>query len=69
MAIVMSGTASNGAKWRIHDDAYIHKTPEQLEAQRRLACNIAYGILVEYAKKNGCGADGENRSGDLSGES
>ena len=49
MAVVMSGTASTGAKWRIHDDAYINNTPEQNEALRRRACEIAYNALVKYA--------------------
>lgn len=51
MAIVMSGTASNGAKWRIHDDCYINNTPEQNEMLRRRACEIAYQAMVQYARE------------------
>lgn len=47
MAIVASGTASTGARWRIHDDAYIHNTPEQNERLRLNACRIAYGALCK----------------------
>ena len=51
MAVVREGVASNGAKWRIHDDAYIGVSPEELERRRRAACKIAHGILVEAARK------------------
>jgi len=52
MAVVMSGTASNGAKWRIHDDAYINASPEELERRRLYACEIAHRILVEEYRRN-----------------
>ena len=52
MAIVASGTASTGARWRIHDDAYINNTPEQNERIRLNACRIAYAALCRiYAEE------------------
>lgn len=52
MAIVKSGVASNGARWRIHDDAYAGQPPEELERRRKAACEVAYSILVSVAQNN-----------------
>lgn len=51
MAVVMSGVASNGAKWRIHDDAYINNTPEQNERLRQHACEVAYQAMVQSVRE------------------
>lgn len=51
MAVVMSGVASNGAKWRIHDDCYINNTPEQNERLRQRACEIAHQMLVQHVRE------------------
>lgn len=68
MAVVMSGTSSTGAKWRIHDDAYINNTPEQNEMLRQRACAIAYGILVRHAREHGGTNNAENRRNDRNGQ-
>lgn len=52
MAIIKSGVASNGARWRIHDDAYAGQPPEELERRRKAACEVAYSILVSVAQNN-----------------
>ena len=52
MAIVTSGTTKSGAKFRIHDDAYVHNTMQRNEALRMDACRIAHGILLQSAKEN-----------------
>lgn len=64
MAIVMSGTTSNGVKWRIMDDAYINNSPEKNEALRRRACEIAHSILVQHAQNHGGENHAENRRND-----
>lgn len=51
MAVVKEGVCSNGAKWRIHDDAYAAATPEELERRRRYACEVARDILMQAARK------------------
>lgn len=63
MAVVMSGTAPNGAKWRIHDDMYVNNTPEQNEALRRRACEIAYGIIVRHAMEHPEGCSERSKEG------
>ena len=61
MAVVTSGIASTGAKWRIHDDCYIDNTPERNEALRRDTNRAAYAILVQHALNNRGGTnDAEN---------
>lgn len=60
MAIVASGVASTGAKWVIRDDCYINNTPEENERLRRHACDIAYSILCQYARKQ---QERENNNG------
>lgn len=67
MAVVMSGTASTGAKWRIHDDCYKNNTPERNEMLRRAACEIAHESLVQYANEHGGANDAENRRNDRQG--
>lgn len=52
MSIVTGGTTKSGAKFRIHDDAYIHNTPQRNEALRLDACRIAHRILLQCANEN-----------------
>ncbi len=51
MAVVMSGVASNGAKWRIHDDCYVNCTPEEIERRLRYASEVAYQALVQAMRE------------------
>lgn len=51
MAIVQEGIASTGARYRIHDDAYINCTPEEIKQRHRRADDAAYSILLEVARK------------------
>lgn len=65
MAVIKSGISSTGARWRIHDDEYVSNTPTQNEANRRMACQIAYNALVnEYAMRQGGYQHAENRRND-----
>ena len=51
MAVVRSGVAGNGARWRIHDDDYIRNTPEENARRRAYACGLAHQILIDVAMK------------------
>lgn len=51
MAVVREGITSGGVRYRIMDDAYAGVSPEELERRRRHACEAAYRILADCARR------------------
>lgn len=51
MAVVREGITSGGVRYRIMDDAYAGVGPEELERRRRHACEAAYRILADCARR------------------
>ena len=59
MAIVASGIAPTGARYRVFDDAYANISPEEMQRRRdRINC-VVHAILMDYAEREAAKKDAD----------
>ena len=51
MAIVASGIAPTGARYRVFDDAYANISPEEMQRRRDRINRVVHAILTDYARR------------------
>ena len=57
MAIVASGIAPTGARYRVFDDAYANISPEEMQRRRDRINRVVHAILMDYAEREAAKAE------------